>query len=197
LHKKLSNVWRLAHGSEDGIGDYLLRTYDENAAATAAAKPPRNRGLKEPSEYVLRKAADGLPFALAGIKGKVLVMNFWTTWCGPCRQWEPQFEKVAGRFAGQEKDIVFLEVNCDEDETLVGPFLAEENPKSSVLFADGLDRLLGVDSFPTTLILDRSGKIAYRAVGFEPEGSDQSLMEAIEKTLRPEEKVSPASAIAE
>ena len=193
LRKKLGNVWRLAHGSEDGLGDYLLRTYDENAAVTAAAKPPRNLGLKEPSEYVLRKAADGLPFALAGTKGKVLVMNFWTTWCGPCRQWEPQFEKVAGRFAGQEKDVVFLEVNCDEDETLVGPYLAEEKPKSSVLFADGLDRLLGVDSFPTTLILDRSGKIAYRAVGFEPEGSDQSLIEAIERTLRPEERVSPVA----
>jgi thiol-disulfide isomerase/thioredoxin len=197
LRKKLGNVWRLAHGSEDGLGDYLLRSYDENAAATAAAKPPRNRGLKEPSEFVLRKAADGLPFALAGIKGKVLVMNFWTTWCGPCREWEPQFEKVAGRFAGQEKDVVFLEVNCDEDETLVEPYLAEERPKSSVLFADGLDRLLGVDSFPTTLILDRTGKIAYRAVGFEPEGSDQSLIDAIERTLQPAEKVSPASAIAE
>jgi len=196
LRKKLGNVWRLAHGSEDGLGDYLLRTYDENAAATAPAKPVHNRGLKEPSEFVLRKAADGTPYPLAATKGKVLVMNFWTTWCGPCREWEPQFEKVVGRFAGQDKDVVFLEVNCDEDETLVGPYLAEEKPKSSVLFADGLDRLLGVDSFPTTLILDRTGKIAYRAVGFEPEGSDQSLIEAIERTLRPEE-MAPAAAIAE
>src|ERR1700676_909461 len=146
LRKKLGNAWRLAHGSEDGLGEYLLHTYDESAAATAAAKPARNRGLKEPSEFVLRKAADGLPFALAGTKGKVLVMNFWTTWCGPCREWEPHFEKVAGHFAGQEKDVVFLEVNCDEDETLVGPYLVEEKPKSSVLFADGLDLLLQVNS---------------------------------------------------
>jgi thiol-disulfide isomerase/thioredoxin len=193
LRKKLGNVWRLAHGSEDGLGEYVLRTYDESAAAAVAAKPARNRGLKEPSEFVLRKAADGLPFALAGTKGKVLVMNFWTTWCGPCRAWEPHFEKVAGQFAGREKDIVFLEVNCDEDETLVGPYLAEEKPKTSVLFADGLDRLLGVDSFPTTLILDRNGKIAYRAMGFEPEGSDESLIGAIEKTLRPAEVMVPAA----
>jgi len=139
LRKKLGNVWRLAHGSEDGLGEYLLRAYDENAAAAAAPKPTRNQGLKEPSEFVLRRAPDGLPYALAAIKGKVLVMNFWTTWCGPCREWEPHFEKVAGRFAGLEKDVVFLEVNCDEDETLVGPYLAEEKPKTSVLFADGLD----------------------------------------------------------
>jgi thiol-disulfide isomerase/thioredoxin len=197
LRKKLGNAWRLAHGSEDGLGEYLLHTYDESAAETVAAKPARNRGLKEPSEFVLRKAADGLPFALAGTKGKVLVMNFWTTWCGPCREWEPHFERVAGKFAGQEKDVVFLEVNCDEDETLVGPYLAEEKPKSSVLFADGLDRLLQVNSFPTTLVLDRAGKIAYRAEGFDPEGSDQTLVEAIERTLHPVEIVAPAAAVAE
>ena len=193
LRKKLGNAWRLAHGSEDGLGEYLLHTYDESAAATAAAKPARNRGLKEPSEFVLRKAADGLPFALAGTKGKVLVMNFWTTWCGPCREWEPHFEKVAGHFAGQEKDVVFLEVNCDEDETLVGPYLVEEKPKSSGLFADGLDLLLQVNSFPTTLILDRAGKIAYRAEGFDPESPDQNLIEAIERTLHAGETMAPAA----
>lgn len=196
LRKKLGNVWRLAHGSEDGLGEYVLRTYDETAAAAVATKPARNRGLKEPSEFVLRKVADGSPFALAGTKGKVLVMNFWTTWCGPCREWEPHFEKVAARFAGQEKDILFFEVNCDEDETLVGPYLAEEKPKTSVLFADGLDRLLQVDSFPTTLVLDRAGKIAYRAEGVDLDNPETSLIEAIEKTLHPVE-TAPAAAVAQ
>lgn len=193
LRKKLGNAWRLAHGSEDGLGEYVLHTFDESAASRATAKPARNLGLKEPSEFVLRRAADGLPFAMAGTKGKVLVMNFWTTWCGPCREWEPHFEKVAGHFAGQEKDVVFLEVNCDEDETLVGPYLAEEKPKSSVLFADGLDLLLQVNSFPTTLVLDRGGKIAYRAEGFDPEGPEESLIEAIERTMHREEMMVPAA----
>jgi len=192
LRKKLGNVWRLAHGSEDGLGDYLLRAYDETLAAITGPKPARNKGVKEPSEFVLRKVADGSPFALAGAKGKVLVMNFWTTWCGPCREWEPHFEKVAGRFAGQEKDVLFFEVNCDEDETLVGPYLAEEKPKSGVVFADGLDRWLGVDSFPTTLVLDRTGKIAYRAEGVDMDSPEASLLEAIEKALHPAE-VAPAA----
>ena len=193
LRKKLGNVWRLAHGSEDGLGEYLLRAYDENAAAAVGPKPARNLGLKEPSEFVLRRAPDGLPYALAAIKGKVLVMNFWTTWCGPCREWEPHFEKVAGRFAGQEKDVVFLEVNCDEDETLVGPYLVEEKPKTSVLFADGLDLLLGVNSFPTTLVLDRTGKIAYRGEGVDMENPEASLVEAIERTLHRTEMGVPAA----
>jgi len=197
LRKKLGNVWRLGHGSEDGLGEYILRTYDESLAAGVAAKPARNKGVKEPSEFVLRKVGDGSPFTLAGFKGKVLVMNFWTTWCGPCREWEPHFEKVAARFAEQEKDIAFLEVNCDEDETLVPAYLAEEKPKSSVLFADGLDRLLRVDSFPTTLVLDRAGKIAYRAEGVDMENPEASLIEAIERTMRPVEVVAPAAAVAE
>lgn len=183
LRKKLGNAWRLAHGSEDGLGDYVLHAYDEAAAATAAPKPARNKGLKDPSEFVLRKVSDGSPYALAGTKGKVLVMNFWATWCGPCREWEPHFEKIAGHFTGQEKDVVFFEVNCDEDETLVAPYLAEEKPKTSVLFADGLDLLLQVNSFPTTLILDRAGRIAYRTEGFDPDGMDRTLIEAIEKAV--------------
>jgi len=186
LRKKLGNAWRLAHVSEDGLGDYVLHAFDETVAATMGTKPARNKGRKEPAEFVLRKVSDGSPFAMAEIKGKVVVLNFWATWCGPCREWEPQFERVASHFAGQESDVVFFEVNCDEDETLVGPYLAEEMPKTSVLFADGLDQLLRVNSFPTTVILDRTGKIAYRTEGFDPDSADKALIEAITRTLHPE-----------
>ncbi len=182
VRKKLGNVWRLAHGSEDGLGDYVLRACDE-AAAAANPKPARNKGLKDPMEFVLRKAPEGPAFALADAKGKVLVLNFWATWCEPCREWEPHFEKVAGHFLGREKDVVFLEVNCDEDETLVATYLSEERPKTAAVFADGLDQLLHVYSFPTTLILSRTGKVAYRAEGFDPEGRDQTLIDAIEGAI--------------
>ena len=183
VRKKLGNVWRLAHGSEDGLGDYVLRACDEAMAARVDPKPAPNKGLRDPMEFVLRKVPDGSAFAMADAKGKVLVLNFWTTWCGPCREWEPHFEKVAGHFLGREKDVVFLEVNCDEDETLVGPYLAEEKPRTAVVFADGLDLLLQVNSFPTTLILSRTGKIAYRTEGFDPEGRDQTLIDAIDGAI--------------
>jgi thiol-disulfide isomerase/thioredoxin len=183
VRKKLGNVWRLAHGSEDGLGDYVLRAIDEAAAATSNPKSAHNKGLKDPLDYVLRRTADGSPFPMTDIKGKVLVLNFWATWCGPCREWEPHFEKIAGHFAGRDKEVVFLQVNCDEDETLVAPYLEEEKPKTQVLFADGLDELLHVNSFPTTLILSRTGKIAYRAEGFDPEGRDQTLIDAVESAI--------------
>jgi len=184
LRNKIGNVWRLAHGSEDGLGDYLLHAFDDASAVTKAAKPARNAGLKNPYEFTLRKAPDGSPFPFADTKGKVAVLNFWATWCGPCREMEPHFEKAAAHFAGQ-KDIVFLGLNCDDDETLVGPYLEEEKPRTRVLFADGLDQLLAVHSFPTTVILDRTGTIAFRTDGFDPETVDKVLEEAVERVAHP------------
>jgi len=183
VRKKLGNVWRLAHGSEDGLGDYVLRAVDEAMAVGIDPKPARNKGLKDPMEFLLRKAPDGSAFALADFKGKVLVLNFWATWCGPCGEWEPHFEKVAGHYLGREKEVVFLEVNCDEDETLVGPYLAELKPRTTEVFADGLEDLLHVNSFPTTVILSRTGKIAYRTEGFDPDGRDQVLIDAIDGAI--------------
>ena len=183
VRKKLGNVWRLAHGSEDGLGDYVLRAVDEAMAVGIDPKPARNKGLKDPMEFLLRKAPDGSAFALADFKGKVLVLNFWATWCGPCGEWEPHFEKVAGRYLGREKEVIFLEVNCDEDETLVGPYLAELKPRTTEVFADGLEDLLHVNSFPTTVILSRTGKIAYRTEGFDPDGRDQVLIDAIDGAI--------------
>lgn len=184
VRKKLGNAWRLAHGSEDGLGDYILHVYDEAATANTGPKPARNKGLKEPSEFALRRVSDGTPFTMAELKGKVVALNFWATWCGPCREWEPHFEKIAAHFVGREKDVAFFEINCDEDETLVRPYLADVKPRTPVLFADGLDVLLQVNSFPTTVILDRGGKIAYRAEGFDPERSDGTVVEAIEKAVQ-------------
>jgi thiol-disulfide isomerase/thioredoxin len=182
LRQKLGNVWRLAHGSDEGLGDYLLHAYDDNVASADPPKPKRNANAKEPYDFTLRKAPDGSPYPLAGQRGKVVVLNFWATWCGPCRAMEPHFEHVAAQFQGIA-DIVFLAADCDEDETLVPPYLQEEKPRTIVVFADGLDRLLGVNSFPTVVVLDRTGKIAYRAEGFDPDEGERGLSNAVRHAL--------------
>jgi thiol-disulfide isomerase/thioredoxin len=190
LRKKLGNAWRLSHGSEDGLGDYLLGSFDETTAATSPAAPKRNEGRQDVYEFVLRKAPDGgATMPMAETRGKIVVLNFWATWCGPCREMEPHFEKLAHQYLGQ-KDVLFYALNCDEDESLVAPFLDEEKPKTAVLYADGLDRLLSVDSFPTTVVLDRSGKIAYRTNGFDPDSVEKELGDAIERALRPQDAAS-------
>jgi thiol-disulfide isomerase/thioredoxin len=194
LRKKIGNVWRLAHGSEDGLGDYLLHAFDASTAAATAAKPVRNPNGKEPYDFVLRKVSDGSAVKLADTKGKVVVLSFWATWCGPCRDLEPHFERVAAKYSNRP-DIIFYGLNCDDDESLVAPFLAEEKPKTTALFADGMDRLLRVESFPTTVILDREGKIAFREDGYDSEGFEKSLSAAIERAEQANGSASPTAAL--
>lgn len=180
LRKKIGNVWRLAHGSEDGLGDYLLHTFDETISTATPVRAPKNQNAKEPYDFILRKVSDGSSVPLSSAKGKILVLNFWATWCGPCRALEPHFDRIAAKYAGRN-DVVFYALNCDDDESLVLPYLESEKSKTPALYADGLDHLLGVVSFPTTLILDRTGKIAFRVEGFDPDGFEKSLADAVER----------------
>lgn len=182
IRQKLGNVWRLAHGSGDGLGEYLLRTYDEVSLGTGSAKARKNTDAHEPSDFTLRRAPGGTSFPLKALKGKILVVDFWATWCGPCRALEPLFGRVAAEFQGNS-DVLFLAANCDEDETLVAPYLAEGKLRTVAVFADGLDRLFSVNSFPTVIVIDRDGKIAYRAEGFAMDSFEQDLASAVRHAL--------------
>jgi thiol-disulfide isomerase/thioredoxin len=178
IREKLGNVWRQAHGSDTGLGDFLLQSFDEVARSAGPAPVVRNAQAKSPFDFTLREAENGAPLALQSLKGKVLVLNFWATWCGPCRALAPLLEHVQAEFQG-DAGVEFLGANCDEDESLVAPFLATEKPKLHMVFADGLDRLLAVNSFPTVLVLDREGKIVYRSEGYGDESFENDLTSAI------------------
>ena len=65
IRQKLGNVWRLAHGSDQGLGEYVLHAYDETVASAEAPKPKRNASAKEPYDFTLRMAQDGSPYSLA------------------------------------------------------------------------------------------------------------------------------------
>ncbi len=181
LRQKLGNVWRQAHGSEQGLGEAILAAYDRLSAPPAGAKPSpaaRNKDAKEPFAFVVRRV-DGTPLPLAPLKGKIVVMSFWATWCGPCHALEPLLKQVAAAYAGSS-DVAFLAVNTDDDESRVPPFMERRKWGFPVVYADGLDGLLDVDSLPTVLVLGRDGEIVYRATGFEPEGFSQALTTAIQ-----------------
>jgi thiol-disulfide isomerase/thioredoxin len=182
IRQKLGNVWRLTHGSDVGLGEYLLLTYDEVSRSSIAPKPKKNADAREPADFMLRKAPEGTAYPLKDTKGKVLVVNFWTTWCGPCHALEPLFARVAADFQASP-DVLFLTANCDEDESLVTRYLEEHKPRTAAVFADGLDRFFTVNSFPTVMVLDRAGKIAYRSDGFEPESFEPSLAAAVRRAV--------------
>jgi len=191
IRQKLGNVWRLTHGSDAGLGEYLLFTFDEIWQASLAVKPKKNADAREPSDFTLRKAPEGTAFSLKETKGKVLALNFWATWCGPCHALEPLFARVASDFQANP-DVLFLAADCDEDESLVAGYLQEHKLRTPVVFADGLERFFTVNAFPTVIVIDRAGKIAYRTNGFDPDTFESNVAAAIRRVLAQPDAASAA-----
>lgn len=178
VRKKLGNMWQLAHGSQTGLGEKILETYDRLNQQIKSDESVPNSGAKEPYAFVLGRPGEAAPLKMSDERGKVVVLDFWATWCGPCRESEPMIESVRQLFT-ESSDIVFLALNSDDDRTRVAPYLAKEKIAGTLAFADGLDTLLNVHSLPTVLVLDRSGKIAYRSDGVDPNTFVASLTMAI------------------
>jgi thiol-disulfide isomerase/thioredoxin len=178
VRKKLGNMWQLAHGSQAGLGERILETYDRLNQLSKTDDADPNHDAKEPYAFVLGRPADSAPLKMSDERGKVVVLDFWATWCGPCREAEPLLDQVGQLFKGSS-DIVFLALNSDDDRTRVAPYLAKQKVSGTLAFADGLDTLLGVHSLPTVLVLDRKGKIAYRSDGVDPDTFVAGLTMAI------------------
>ena len=181
---KLGNLWIQVHGSERGLGEEILSAYDRLTAPPAnPGLAARNKKAKDAFAFVLRNL-NGSPAPLDPLRGKVLVLSFWATWCGPCRELEPILGQVAKAYAGNSA-VAFFAVDTDEDETLVAPYLSHEKWDLPVVYADGLDNFLGVTSLPTVLILDRAGKISFRVNGYSPVGFSESVIAAIQSSMAP------------
>jgi len=183
---RMGDLYRQAKGSENGLGDVLLQAYDRNLALVHArelelrANDP-NAQLTDPLEFTLT-AVDGAPLKMPSLKGKVVVFDFWATWCGPCRQQHPLYEQVKLRFRANPT-VVFLSIDSDEDRQLVKPFLAEVKWQGPVYFEDGLSRALHISSIPTTIVTDPKGRVVSRMNGFVPERFVEMLTERIRDAL--------------
>ncbi|HUO35558.1 MAG TPA: thioredoxin-like domain-containing protein [Candidatus Acidoferrum sp.] len=189
----LGNVWKQVHGSEAGLGDAILAAYDRLSPAQAdSGAASKNKDAKSLYDFVLR-GIDGKPLPLASEKGKVLVLSFWATWCGPCRIVEPAVARIAKDYTG-DPEPVFLAVNIDDDQTRVAPFLAGVKWELPAVFADGLDDYLGVESLPTLMVVDRSGNITYRANGLDPATFPASLVAAIQSAVGSASHAAPTAA---
>jgi thiol-disulfide isomerase/thioredoxin len=182
VREKLGNVWRQVHRTDEGLGNLILATFDRLAVPPAKATPlTRNQSAKDTYDFVLR-GLDGKEVPLAAYRGKTLVMSFWATWCGPCREQEPLLIKVEKIYAGNSK-VDFLAVNADEDESQVPAFLALEKWDIPIAYADGLDQFLKVETLPTLLIFGPDGRIVFRTNGLDEDTFIPSLNSAIQQSL--------------
>src|ERR1700734_3224041 len=122
------------------------------------------------------KTLDGDPVALAQTRGQVVVLDFWATWCPPCRAELPSIEKLRTEFAGH---VQFFGVN-DEDSGIVKNFLKKNSYELTVLM-DGkreVHRQYGVSAIPTMFIIDKQGVIREHLIGSRSEAKLRQALQA-------------------
>jgi len=186
------------HGSEAGFGDLILQKFDQVAARDAdeqhalAPSAQANANAQTAAQFRLT-SLDGAPRSLAAAAaGKLAVLDFWATWCGPCKVQHPLLEALRQRFA-TDHNVIFIAVNEDEDPSRVAPFLAAQGWDRATWLDAGLAGFLNVDSLPTTLILDPKGAVVYRQEGLVPDTFETQLGQAIQAALA---RAFPAAAAA-
>jgi len=104
--------------------------------------------------------AQGVPVKLSDYQGKVVLLNFWATWCHGCQEEIPWFVEFAKKYAG--KDFVVIGVSMDDDGwKSVKPYLAEKKLNYPIVVGNAeIGKQFGVDNMPVSLLIDRQGKIA-------------------------------------
>ena len=140
---------------------------EASKAAEAARKPAPNFTLRD---------ENGAAVSLADYKGKVVLLNFWATWCGPCQIEIPWFEQFEQQYKSQ--GFAVLGVSMDDDGwQAVKPFVVTHKVNYRILLGnDSIGQLYGgLDALPTSFIIDREGRLAYTHVGLA--GKNEYLSE--------------------
>ncbi len=160
------------------------------AVAAASGPTPQDRALlldvpDEPvaAEDFLARRIDGENYRLSDLRGKVVFMNFWATWCVPCLREMPAMERLNRRMAG--KAFKMIAVNQGESVAQIEKFLLDKEFSYDLLLdADGaIGANYGVNRLPLTYILDPQGRIVRRAIGAR-EWDQPQVVELLEHLIR-------------
>ena len=119
----------------------------------------------------------GKPVNLRGLRGNVVIVDFWATWCPPCRAMMPHLQQMHRTLADQ--GLVILGLDVGEDAETVAKFAKRESYTFPLLLGAEPDVAAKyyVESYPTTFVIDRQGRIAFRNVGGGPADRLQSAVE--------------------
>jgi len=136
---------------------------------SCVAAPPRSGPLSQtgpPVDLTLR-SLDGETLSLSSLRGKVVVVDAWATWCGPCLRALPSMERLAGVMP---EDIVVVGLSVDHDKKALSTFLADRPLPYFVAHADArASQAFRSHALPTVFFLDREGVIRETLVGTHPD----------------------------
>ncbi len=133
-------------------------------------------------DFVL-KSATGENVRLSEYRGDVVMINFWATWCGPCRQEMPLLDELYARY--QRVGFSLLGINIDDDSRRAMAMVDELGVSFPVLFDEHkeVSKLYEVEAMPVTILLDREGTVRHIHHGYKP-GYEQDYLNEIRALLR-------------
>ena len=143
-------------------------TGSPNSAAEDAATDAHAAGKAAPLDFTL-KDMNGVDVKLAAFKGKPIVLNFWATWCGPCRAEIPSLVELQKQYGDEGQDVVILGISVDDPVEKLKPYASQMKMNYPVLVGNGREDVQ--DAFgplwgiPVTVFIDRDGKIAKKHSG--------------------------------
>lgn len=130
----------------------------------SVGKPAPEFSLPVLSQGAVMKTPDGKSLALADLRGKAVVLDFWASWCGPCNAEMPLIDSVARRFA--DKDVMVVGVNTSDEEENARAWLSKRALSFPTVFdGDNTSTKFGVVNLPTLVVLSKTGKVTAVRVG--------------------------------
>ncbi|SEB64858.1 TlpA family protein disulfide reductase [Terriglobus roseus] len=158
----------------------------DKAGATATADSPLAADMrgKQAAVFTLTSST-GKRVSLADLKGKPVLLNFWATWCTPCKVEMPWFEEFQKKYAAQGLEVVGI--NEDEDakspemQATIKKVLGQTGVDYTILMSDKKvgDAYGGLDVLPATFFIDRNGKIVAQAIGLAPKEDAEANIQKI------------------
>jgi cytochrome c biogenesis protein CcmG/thiol:disulfide interchange protein DsbE len=178
LHHALADFHRDPYNGLMKLHNHLFWTVHNFFHTVARVDVKAHTDRKIAPDFFLTDAS-GKGVRLSDYKGKVVLLNFWATWCAPCREETPWFVDFQSKY--RDRDFVVLGVSLDEDGwTSVKPFMESKHVNYPVVIGNSeVGDLYGVKNLPETFIIDESGRIAVNCTGLIGKDEYRNEIEAL------------------